>query len=950
MKRFAVGIDLGTTHTAVAYAAPGSDDIRLFDIEQLVAPGEVQARTLLPSLRFHAAAGALPADELRLPWSAPDAAEQEPVVIGALARDLGAQVPGRLVRSAKSWLSHAAVDRLAPILPWGAEADVPKVSPVDASASYLAYVRAAWNWRFPEYPLEQQDLVLTVPASFDEDARELTVKAAREAGLPHLRLLEEPQAAFYDWLFRHRATLAADLAGTRLILVCDVGGGTTDLSLIKVEMRGTEPQLTRIGVGKHLMLGGDNMDLVLVHIVEQRMATGPQEAARRLSPARHSQLVERCRIAKEQMLGADAPEKTALTLVGAGSSLVGGTRTVELTREEVERAIVDGFLPLVAPNEHAQQRRSGIVEFGLPYASDPAITRHLAGFLARHAGAAREALGLEAPGENALAIPDTLLLNGGVFRAPLLQQRLEHMLGAWRGTPLRLLDNAGPDVAVARGAVAYALGREGLAPKIGGGSPRSYFLVLDERTNEGRKEGEGAAPVRGICILPRGTEEGREIVLHERTFALRLGQPVRFHLASSTAARGNEQSARAGDIVPLDDEDFVRLPAIATVLDPAAAGGRKSIPVRIAAVVTEVGTLEMHCVSTTDPSQRWLLEFQLRGEEAAPGTTGGDENASRLPAHFSEAVKHIDRIFGPRAERPAPREVRQLRTQLEKVMGRRESWPTPVLREVFELLWHRSGARRRSIDHEKVWLNLAGYCLRPGFGYPLDPWRIEQLWAIFELGVVHRKDSQVCSEWWTMWRRVAGGLDQEAQLRILDDFAFNVEENEAERGKRPANLVGGSRDDMLRLAAALERIPANYKAEIGDWILGYLKKLPDAATAAAKPALWALARVGARQPFHGSAHDVVSQDVAATWLETIMELDWKHVKEAPFAAAHLARLTGDRARDLPVELRERVAARLASLGAPAHWITMVREVVQLDETDMQGLLGDALPPGLKLIS
>lgn len=952
MKRFAVGIDLGTTHTAVAYAAPGSDDIQLFDIEQLVAPGEVKATSLLPSLRFHAAAGELDEADLQLPWTRLNAAEHEPVVIGRLARTLGAQVPGRLVASAKSWLSHGAVDRMEPILPWGASPDVPKVSPVDASASYLAYVRNAWNWRFPHHPLEQQDIVLTVPASFDEAARALTVKAAQQAGLPHLRLLEEPQAAFYDWLFRHRASLAAELAQTRLILVCDVGGGTTDLSLIKVAMHGNEVQMTRIGVGKHLMLGGDNMDLVLAHIVETRMAGGQQDRTR-LSAARLSQLIERCRAAKEQLLGSSAPDKTVVTLLGSGASLVGGARSVELMREEIEQTIVDGFFPIVGPNEKAQQRRSGIVEFGLPYASDAAITRHLASFLAQHSGAAREALGIGAPSQEGLAIPDTLLLNGGVFRAPILAKRLEHTLGAWRGQPLRLLDNADPDVAVARGAVAYSLGRQGLAPKIGGGSARSYFLLLDHRQGKGHgaDESQFSPPhAQGVCVLPRGNEQGIETTLHNRVFALRLGQPVRFHLVSSTADKGTAP-VQPGDLIDLDEADIVRLPPIATVLGPANTTGKQEVPVQLAASITEVGTLEMHCVSTTDPSQRWLLEFQLR--ESAPAEAAADgAKQEALPANFAKAIAQIDRIFGTRSQAVLSKEVRQLRTHLEKLVGSRESWHTPLLRRLSDALLQRSGGRRRSVDHERAWLNLAGYCLRPGFGDPVDRWRIERLWSLFEAGVHYRKDIQVCSEWWTMWRRVAGGLGREEQLRVLEDFAVNVHEEEVELQDRPTHLVKGSRDDMLRVAASLERIPANYKVEIGDWLLDELNKTAFTAgteNSAASPAFWALARIGARQPFYGSAHDVVPPDIAAGWLERIMALDWKRTNGAAFAAAHIARLTGDRARDLLPELRERVALRLSSFGASSNWIAMVQEVVELDEISVRGFLADSLPPGLKLL-
>jgi molecular chaperone DnaK (HSP70) len=958
MKQYSVGIDLGTSNTVVAYAEQGSNDIGLFDIEQLIALGEIKAAPLLPSLRFHPAPGELPLAELQLPWPSVAKVGEEPVVIGTLARKLGAQVPGRLVASAKSWLSHSAVDRLAPILPWGAGADVPKVSPVDASASYLAYVRAAWNRRFPQSPLEQQDVMLTVPASFDEGARALTIEAANIAGVPHLRLLEEPQAAFYDWLFRHRNSLASELTGTRLILICDVGGGTTDLSLIKVDMQDGLPELTRIGVGKHLMLGGDNMDMVLAHVVETRITSGePVAPGKRLSANRLSQLLERCRAAKEQLLAHDAPDKTMVTLLGGGASLVGGARSTELTRDEVAQTIVDGFFPMVALTEPVRQRRSGIIEFGLPYASDPAITRHLASFLTRHAPASREALGDLAPDDDALPVPDALLLNGGVFRAAPLAQRLEDTVAAWRGTPLRLLHNENPDVAVARGAVAYSLARQGLAPRIGGGSPRSYFLILDDPTKKHRHESkpdkrergaEASAPAnQGVCVLPRGSEEGKEILLHDRVFALRLGQPVRFHLVSSTADEGSGQPPPLGSMVNLDEGDFITLPPIATVLRPKSGAGKEEVPVQLAASLTEVGTLEMHCVSTEDPHQRWLLQFQLREQAEEAGSAAEAAKETSLPPRFPEAIASIDRIFSARGQKVTPKEVRQLRSQLEKLIGGREGWHTPLLRQLFDALWQRTRGRRRSADHERVWLNLVGYCLRPGFGYPLDDWRIEQLWTIFEAGVQYGKDRQVSAQWWTMWRRVTGGLDKEAQLRLLDDFAFTVQQEEGEPQQTPSNLVKGSDEDMLRLIASLERIPAAYKTEIGEWLLGRLNV--SAPISSDSLTLWTIARVGARQPFYGSAHDVVPPDVVANWLGTIMAFDWKRVTAAPFAAVHLARLTGDRSRDVPAELREQLVHRLEAINATPAWITMLHETVELDEAAEQGFLGDSLPPGLKLI-
>ncbi|SDA39366.1 MULTISPECIES: Hsp70 family protein [unclassified Janthinobacterium] len=921
---FLVGIDLGTTNTVVAYANANDAQaaIDLFDIEQLVAPGEVGARPLLPSLRYHPAPGELAAGDLQLPWQQDDVAGVAQPVLGALARQLGAQVPGRLVASAKSWLSHASVDRQAPILPWGADHDVPKVSPVAASASYLAHVRAAWNARFPHAPLAQQELVLTIPASFDEGARALTLQAARMAGLPTVRLVEEPQAAFYDYLQRRRATLRADLAGTRRILVCDVGGGTTDFSLIDVAFDADgEAQLERSSVGNHLILGGDNMDLALAHLVETRMAAGI-EGGMKLSAARLSQLMQRCRAAKELLLSKDAPDKATVTLLGAGSRLVKGSRSVDVTREEVAAMLVDGFFPMVAQDETAKKGRAGIVAFGLPYAQDAAITRHLASFLQQHPG----------------ALPDTVLLNGGVFRADALARRLAETLAHWRGAPLTILHNDNPDVAVARGAVAYALARRGQAPRIGGGSPRSYFLVL----------GEAGKDNRAVCILPRGSASGEEIRLTQRLFALRLGRPVRFHLATSIAEAGTPP--KLGDIVDLGAGDYLRLPPLASVLhDKQDAGDKREITVQLATVMTEVGTLEVHCVAEADASDRWLLEFQLRGSEEEQGHDGSEGNAAAVPPRIKEAVEKIERIFGGKAQKVDVKEVRQLRQHLERGLGGRDSWDTPLLRQLFDALLLRARGRRRSAEHERVWLNLAGYCLRPGYGDALDAWRIEQLWAMFDAGVQHHKDSQVCAEWWTLWRRVAGGLSTEQQLRLLDDFAFNLQADAAQRGSRPVTLVNGSDDDMLRLGASLERIPGAYKAEVGAWLLKRLDKASKKGEPADTNTLWALARVGARQPFHGSAHEVVDSATVADWLAVLLALDWKKVEPAAFAATHLARMTGDRSRDIGDELRATILARLKAVGAPPLWQAMVSEVTQLDEAAAKRMLGEALPPGLKLI-
>ncbi|HLA35766.1 MAG TPA: molecular chaperone DnaK, partial [Rhodocyclaceae bacterium] len=604
-----------------------------------------------------------------------------------------------------------------------------------------------------------------------------------------------------------------------------------------------------------------------------------------------------------------------------------GARSVELTREEVGESIVNGFFPRTAADELPQRRRSGIVEFGLPYPADPAITRHLAEFLNRHAEASRQALG-EALDESSATnppIPDTLLFNGGVFRAASLTQRVEDILSDWRGAPLQVLHNDTPDLAVARGAVAYALVKQGRGPKIGGGSARSYFLVLQD----------DAQKKTGICVLPRGTEEGHEIRLTDRVFSLRLGQPVRFHLVSSIG----DAAYRAGEVVELDNDDFIRLPPIATVV-PAREGGsdaRKQAPVQLGASMTEVGTLEIYCVGIEEPPQRWRLEFQLRGDGAA--TISYD--APRLPTQFAAAIERIGLIFGSRSQQVPPKEVKQLRMQLETLLGKREHWDSALLRALFDSLWEGAKRRRRSAEHERLWFSLASYCIRPGFGYALDDWRMEKLWSLYDQGIQYGSERQNWSEWWILWRRAAGGLADAAQLRLFEALSGALQPEDAKA--RPS---GGSAayDDIVRLAASLERLPVARKVDIGAWLLERLKR-----PAENIHSWWALGRIGARAPLYGSAHTVVPVEVAVVWLEAILALDWKKVEPAAFAATQIARMTGDRLRDLPHDARCRVVARLRAINASPTWVAMVDSVVEIDEADERRAFGESLPPGLKLI-
>ena len=929
--RYIVGIDLGTTHTVVAYGpSDGSSPPRIFEIDQLVAPGEVEARPLLHSLRYHPSADELPESARALPWgeTPPFPGSEGAYVVGELARTLGAKVPGRLVTSAKSWLSHPSVDRTAAILPWGAPDDVPKVSAVVASASFLAHVRAAWDHHHPEAPLDAQDVVLTIPASFDEGARALTLEAARLAGLGKLRLVEEPQAAFYDWLTRESAA-TVDAAGavgdTRLALVVDVGGGTTDLTLIRCERREEGPRLTRVAVGDHLMLGGDNMDLALAHAAEERMGV-----AGKLGAGRFTQLLVQCRHAKESLLGDPAPEQTTVTVLGSGSKLVGGALAATLARSDVEARILDGFLPVVDVDASPAKRAGAIVEFGLPYVSDAAVTRHVAAFLTRHQDLAREALG-DRGSAAGVAIPDAVLLNGGVFRGAKLAARMVSQLEAWRGGPLRVLDNAEPELAVARGAVAFGLARRGLGARIGGGSARSYFLLLPGASED--------APRRCVCVLPRGAEEGEEVALAGRSFSLRLGAPVRFQLASST---GEAAYVRPGDLVEVDEELFRDLPPLAAVLEREGGEGTSNeVKVTLASSLTEIGTLELACLAEDPPARRWKLELMLRGggEGAlAPARVG------QLHPRAREARQRIDGVYG-KSEAKEGKPQKTLRADLEKVLGPRAHWTPPLLRDLWGALFAGARRRRRSDDHERVWFNLVGYCLRPGFGFPLDDWRTRQLFGqVFEQGVQFAPEAQNWSEWWTLWRRVAGGLDAPSQQKVLASIEWYLQPPSPRPRPRPPGPKALGHDDMVRLAASLERIASVDKARVGDALLERLRAHGE------NPATWwAVGRIGARVPFSGSAHHVVPRAKVEAWLGHVLALDWSKVEPAAFAAAQMARRSGDRTRDLDEGLRAEVIRRLQAAGAPEAWSRMVAEVAELEASEETRVFGESLPQGLRLL-
>ncbi|QEL21058.1 Hsp70 family protein [Limnoglobus roseus] len=603
-SRFVVGIDLGTTNSALAYVDTGAGDgakVKGFAIPQVVNQGVVEDRPLLPSFLYLPGEGEQPAGAMKLPWDA-----GRDYCVGEFARNFGSQVPTRLVASAKSWLGHSGVDRKSPILPFRAPENGRKVSPLEASTRYLKHLAEAWNAtmaKVPDHRLELQEIVLTVPASFDAMARDLTVEAAKAAGFEHLTLLEEPQAAFYSWLDSLGDNWRKDVQVSDLILVADVGGGTTDFTLIEVGEEGGNLSLTRLAVGDHLLLGGDNMDLALGHIAAAALA----KQGTKLDANQMLQLTYGCRSAKEQLLSDATKQSAPVTVLGKGRSVIGGSIKYDLPRADVEKILLDGFLPECAKDaEPARARNAGLQELGLPYVADAGITRHLAHFLHRQSEALanREKPGKKKKGD-AVALPTAVLFNGGVFKSDALRDRLMHVLNGWaksaKAEPVRTLAGADLDQAVAKGAAYYGLVRRGKGIRIRGGTARSYYIGVE--TAAPAVPGL-APPIKALCVAPFGMEEGTEADLPKQEFGLVVGEEAEFRFLGSTIRREDA----AGTLVEEWEEQIDELTPMRVTLD---GKGRAVVPVHLHSKVTEVGQLEIWCHSR-DGKQRWKLEFNVR--------------------------------------------------------------------------------------------------------------------------------------------------------------------------------------------------------------------------------------------------------------------------------------------------------------------------------------------------
>jgi len=978
-SRYLIGVDLGTTNSVVAYidayidtpeVADAGSPIRVFLTPQLVAHGEVLTLPALPSFLYFPTEDELSAGAVSATWD-----ENPPMVTGVLAREQGALVPSRQVSSAKSWLSYPGVDRRAKILPAQAEPPQPMISPVEASARYLMHFRDAWNGAIGtdnETRFEHQEIVLAVPASFDEEARELTVEAARRAGLETLTLLEEPLAAFYAWIAANRQAQAGgtssrrqtarpdlardgnggDLRDGELILICDIGGGTTDFSLVRACVVNGELQFERTAIGEHLLLGGDNLDFALARRVEDKLEEKLKGI--KLTLRQRYALRRACCAAKERLLSDSSSELSSVpvTVLGSGRAVVGQTLSVDLTREEVLQIVTAGFLPITAPDEMpARDRPTGLRELGLPYASDPAITKHLAAFLtqaavAMNGSAASQNSANRRLANQRMARPDAVLFNGGFCAPAVTRERIVEAISAWFGGTQsgwrpKLLNNeaansaagSAEESAVARGAAYYGRVRRGSGLRIRAGSARTYYIGW--RSDDG---------LQGICVLPSGVEEGTTLPLLNREFSVLANRPVSFTMYSSSTRHDAH-----GEVAALDEADEANVHRHAPLVTLLRYGKKMRelyLIVRLRASFTEVGTLELWCESRDTP-HRWRLQFELRGEEAQAqqlDTAKPQPVPARSPAvatsdaTLESAAQLIRHVFGGSAAGDTLASE-TLVSQMETALGaKKDSWPVSAIRRFSDVLIEVAAGRTKSPRHEVRWLNLSGFCLRPGVGAPGDDARVNDLRKIASNELVFVDDLQCQVEQLVLLRRIAGGINASEQQALYRKHTRRAGNKKKGRVNRQLEY------EEWRLVTSLEHLLASTRASLGQELVAKVQREPEDAIW-----LWSLGRLGARIPLYGPRHAVVAPEVAGEWLKAVLDLSTFTAATAS-AIALLARRTDDRRRDIDDAIREQAISRLMAIGIAEETIQLLSKYVPPEPADAVRSFGESLPPGLQLVS
>ncbi|MCP4671196.1 MAG: hsp70 family protein [Desulfobacula sp.] len=927
-KQYVIGIDLGTTNCAVSYvdlALLKTDEafngktiekksmVKAFNVPQLTGHGEFTRIPVLPSFLYIPGDYDISSKVLKHPWK-----KDQDLFAGSFARDHGSKIPSRLVSSAKSWLCNPKADRKAKILPWGS-GGFEKVSPVTATSLYLKHIKDAWNHDVKDEDkfLENQFVVITVPASFNEEARQLTIDAVKAAGFgSDVTLLEEPLAAFYSWLINHENSWSNKVKPDDLILICDVGGGTTDFSLISLKESKGSPRFERIAVGDHLILGGDNIDLALARKVESSFKATSKSRAD-LTSDKWKTLCYQCREAKEKILDQGVPS-VRITIKGEGRSLIAGTLAADLTKKDVETILLDEFYPNVEPDTDCNiDNGRETTDFGLPLEKESAVTKHIIKFLENHRNEVKKTLFKE-------PLPDFILFNGGTLKPDLVQRRIQKVIGKYFKSKTsqlpEILENNIPELAVGIGASYYGLVKQGQGVKVGSGSPRSYYIgVIDKKEKLSK----------AVCLVERGLDEGSNIDLQKMEYEVRTNEPVSFDIYSSSFRSGD----KAGEIIKIDDS-LTFMPPIQTIIKFGKKGSQKIIPVTLKAQYSEMGTLSMYCNSLSSDHQ-WKLSFQLREMQK-----GFKVNETRIydKLLIQKTCDLIEQAFTDTLNSNAL--LKSIVKQIEGIVEQKKiSWPLSFLRTIADKLIELDKTRSHSPEHEAKWLNLTGFCIRPGFGDGFDEERIRKLWKIYLSGLIFEKTQQNRLEWWIFLRRIAAGLKAGQQRQFFQHVSsFLI------KGKN--NSIKLSPQEQIELWMAMgnmERLLIKDKLVLAKALLPMLKsrKIQDIG-------FWTLSRLGARELLYGSVDRVVPSQEVVKWINQIIKKTWSKSDPVYNMVAQTSRKTGDRTRDIDAKDSAKIIEWLQERKVKQSIIRMISEKtdIALKEKNMQ--FGERLPMGLIL--
>lgn len=926
--RYIIGIDLGTTNSCVSYVDTKDPraTIQSFKIPQLITEGSSEFLATLPSACYLAASHEFPKNSLDLPWS-----HHNNFFVGKFALQQGAKVPTRLVQSAKSWLCHSAANRRDKILPLEADNDELRISPVEATARYLRHIREAWNHNMArndvDSEFEGQEIIITVPASFDEVARSLTVEAARLAGFDKMNLLEEPQAAFYSWIAQHEHDWQKRIPVDSTVLVCDVGGGTTDFSLIEVTEKEGVLVFQRMAVGDHLLLGGDNMDAAIAH----RLETMLEEKQQTLSTTQRLRLKHEARNAKETLLqkigNVNEVEPYRVLLQGSGSGVIQGAMSAILQANEVRESLMNGFFGQYSWTEALQLKKTaGFRSMGLPYANEPSITKHLAHFLSSNAGDDRQ------PKK-----PDFVLFNGGAMKPSLFQQAILNNLKEWFPEKcVQVLPSYNLDLAVARGAAYYGKVRRGMGVRIGGGMARGYYLLLDT------KDQQGVVIKKALTLLPRGSEEGDSFE-PETTFQLKSNIPVVFQIATSHVRLHDI----AGDLIDVDPKEMQMLPPIQTIL---RFGKRKlsddvssTIPVHLQIGLTPIGTLQLG-IKALQTEHFWALEFQLK-------SAGGHEN--NLSSH---SMRSIDETFTQGHLKEAEDVVRlvfsnsdavkpgRLMEKLEEVIKiSRRDWPPSLMRGLADVVLKVAPQRKISEECNARWWNLVGFLMRPGFGYPLDDFRIKEIWKIILSDSKNVMAQEVSIQMWICYRRISGGLNKGQQLQLAGELMNVLLPKKAARIELKSKSDAYPFSEMIRAVASFELIDASIKTRLGKALVTrIIAGVGEAAD------FWSLGRLGARHMLYGSIFNVLPKEVCEDWIVSLLNSKLPPNERLAFLYGQWAFKTEHHEINISKELVEKIINQFS--GTP--YVERLQELLlkenRLNQHERDQIFGDHLPAGLMI--